>query len=662
MELKLLVKNSPNLKTQTFRTDIQALRGFAVLIVLFYHANVGFLSAGFLGVDVFFVISGFLITGVVKKSIECGDFRFSEFYFRRAKRLLPAAYVTFLGTAILAQFCLASSEMGDFKSQLVGALAFFANITLWQQTGYFAGSAELKPLLHVWSLSIEEQYYFVLPALMFFIPRRFWKRAAFLVLIASLVLCQIMVHRDVDATFYLLPTRAWELAIGSVGALILVGKRIDRLLLLAFWPSLALLLILPLVSVAKFHPGPDALLICLATLVIVLRKHPLLFRGPVMIGLGWVGDISYSLYLVHWPLFAFLNNSWLGKIGSEPPLIFRVGLLVLSFALAWLLNRYVEVPTRRADIRPTRRGLVYTATTILVLAVLPLGIFQAAAIDKDFTIVRRANRGFAPECEFRTNFSPIPECRNSDQPEFLVWGDSFAMHLIPGLLGAKSGAPAMVQATRSLCGPLLGISPSNESGRYNRQWAEKCIDFNDSVINYLAETDSVKTVVLSSPFGAYVLDERTILVKNYDNGSYNLTNTNLADAVAGIKKTVEAVRSLGKKIVVISPTPMSGVDIGLCLERYYNNLLSLGVEDECQISVNSWKEYQGPVLEFLSVLPEQADVEVINLGDYLCDSDLCRTTIDSTFVYRDLGHFSYEGAVLVSNNMGWIEKIEKLAK
>ena len=211
-------RSSP--KTST-RIDIQALRGLAVLLVVFYHARLGPPVAGYLGVDIFFVISGFLITGLVRKSIERGDFSFTQFYFRRAKRLLPAAYVTFLVTVLCAPVILGSEELNDLVAQVVGAVTFTANIVLWQQAGYFEGPAELKPLLHVWSLSIEEQYYFLLPASLVLIPRRFWLPAAIATAALSLALCIVGGYWKPIATFYLLPTRAWELAIGSIGALVI---------------------------------------------------------------------------------------------------------------------------------------------------------------------------------------------------------------------------------------------------------------------------------------------------------------------------------------------------------------------------------------------------------------------------------------------------------
>lgn len=649
--------------SRQFRTDIQALRGFAVLIVLLFHAKISFFSAGYLGVDVFFVISGFLITRLIKDGIERGSFSFSEFYFRRAKRLLPAAYVTFLVTALLAPFFLGDLELKDFQAQMVGAVTFTANIFLWQQSGYFEGAADLKPLLHVWSLAIEEQYYFLLPATLAFVPRRFWLRGAVLVLMISLGLT-IVFSKSVDASFFLLPTRAWELTTGSIGALLLMGDRFNRLLKIVFWPSLLLVLALPAMPLGGPHPGQDALLICLATLVIILRKHPLLFRGAAMQGLGKIGDISYSLYLVHWPLFAFYNNIWVGE-PDDQPIEMRVGLIALSLLLAYLLNRFVEEPVRRADIKRTTGMLVRTIATSLGLVVATTGITHAFDSSKDYAYIRRINYGFGEACDFSDDsFEPIQECRNSDKPEILFWGDSYAMHLVPGVLGVKDGAPPIIQATRSACSPLLGIAVVREEG-YDRKWAESCINFNESVIAYLKNAESVKIVVLSSPFNVFVNTNERLLKRDELDGTYHLVDAQATIAIEGIKKTADAVRALGKRLVIIAPPPSLStdfLDVARCTERLDRGLPTMGVAEECSINVDVYHNRKRKVLEFLGVLPEKAGVEVIDFDSYLCDSALCRTFIDGTFIYRDGGHLSHEGSVFLANAMSLIKRINTQAK
>jgi peptidoglycan/LPS O-acetylase OafA/YrhL len=307
---------------------------------------------------------------------------------------------------VLAPLFLTSPELRDFRAQMAGAVTFTANMVLWQQSGYFEGTSELKPLLHLWSLAIEEQYYFLLPALFGLLPRRFWLWASTAIFLGSIVLCWVM-QRDAGATFYWLPTRAWELTIGSLGSLIVSGDRITRVLRGAFWPAMLLVAVLPFAQIGGNHPGAGALLVCLATLVLILRKHPFLSKGVAIQGLGKIGDISYSLYLVHWPLFAFFNNAWISDPGTAQPLDLRVALIGLSLLLAYLLNRFVEKPFRRLHIANTPRVLGRTVATSLGLVLFTSSITYAAKSEKDYEDIRRANRGFGVACEFKTDFVPI---------------------------------------------------------------------------------------------------------------------------------------------------------------------------------------------------------------------------------------------------------------
>ena len=187
----------------SFRTDIQVLRALAIFLVVLYHAKLG-ISGGYLGVDIFFVISGYLITRMVSQGIDLNEFSFPNFYFRRAKRLLPAAYVTFLLVAILSIIFLDGTERQDFAKQLLGAVTFTGNIVLWRQVGYFDSNAVLKPLLHVWSLSIEEQYYLLLPAALVFTPKRYWLFVAVMTAIISLGFCIVLMAFKLSqpSTFY----------------------------------------------------------------------------------------------------------------------------------------------------------------------------------------------------------------------------------------------------------------------------------------------------------------------------------------------------------------------------------------------------------------------------------------------------------------------------
>lgn len=654
-----LALNKNNLK---IRTDIQALRGFAVLVVLFYHAKISIFSAGYLGVDIFFVISGYLITSLIKNSIENNSFTFSDFYFRRAKRLLPAAYATLFFTALLAPFILAGSEMSEFKTQMIGAVTFTENIVLWRQSGYFEGASELKPLLHLWSLAIEEQYYFILPALMVFTPRKFWLGGAMTLLFSSLFLCFLLIDSRPEATFYLLPTRAWELMMGSVGALIIVNETFERFLKKLFWPAIIFLAIYPFIKQEYKHPGVAALLVCLATIAIILRNHPVAFENKLMKGLGNIGDVSYSLYLIHWPIFAFLNNVWIVRDGNEfPPLYVRIGLIIFSLLLAYLMHFFIEEPMRRINIKRTIRLMVKTIAASVGLVLFTNSIAYTFRSTKDYEYIRRSNTGFGAECEFKKDdFEPIASCRNSEKPEILVWGDSFAMHLVAGIV-ASSSTPSVIQATRSNCGPLLDVALVRKTG-YDRKWAEKCIHLNDTIISYLKTNESIKIVVLSSAFIQFLNEKETLLKRNESNEFDETTSSDSVYAVEGLKKTVDAIRAMGKRVVVVAPPPTGLFNSSRCNERLDRELFTMGAEKGCSIDRFEYTRDRSQILRFLSELPKRVEVDVISFDPFLCNSEKCMTYVDGVLIYRDNGHLSYEGSVFLAAAISLNNKIYEKAK
>lgn len=617
------------------REDIQALRGFAVLVVVLYHAKLSWISAGYLGVDVFFVISGFLITKLVKEKIELGNFSFTEFYMRRAMRLLPAAYVTFAATAVLAGILLSSTALESFKMQMVGALTFTANMVLWRQSGYFASAAELKPLLHIWSLSIEEQYYFVLPALLYFSLKKYWLRGACVLLLGSYALC-ILASAHGSAAFYLLPTRAWELLIGSVAALLVLNSNWRKGLKIAFWPMLVVLWVLPWLKLEQVHPGPAALAVCLATAAVILRQHPMLTKGFVVKIFAKLGDVSYSWYLVHWPLFAFLNNVWLSEAGDKAPLSVRLSILGLSLLLAYVLNKYVELPFRTYKNLNLWSMLKKLLACTAVLVSMPMALSHAMKPEKDYQYLNRENAGFDLACTHaRSNFIPTAQCSNSENPEMMVWGDSFAMQMIPGLLSFEP-KPKIIQATLSSCGPLLGISPVKIELDLTDQWAKNCIQFNESVLSHLAKTPSIKFVVLSSPFGQYLDVDHIKILQKDDNGRYAQHTASAALALTAFRKTIDEILKLGKTPVLIAPPPGSKFDIAHCLERAQTSKPIWGVSSDCKVTVAAYHAARRDVRDFVSQIKAQLPVAVISLEPALCNEQTCQTSDGSKFVARKM--------------------------
>ncbi len=632
------------------RSDIQALRGLAVLLVLATHAKLG-LPAGYLGVDVFFVISGYLITGMVDRAIEAGRFSFRVFYFRRAKRLLPAAYTVFVVTALIAPFLLTSAERSDFAVQCIAAITFTANVILFKQTNYFAGSADFKPLLHIWSLSIEEQYYLVVPALVFFTPRRFRSVGAWVILVVSLGLCLWEVQTSPIDAFYLVHYRVWELAVGSVGALTLdrPDAKWAGAVRWLFWPSVVALFAVPAFPIdPSHHPGIDAVIVCVATLIVILRFHKGFSASLPVRGVAWVGDFSYSLYLVHWPILAFVSNVYLTGNIPEPA---RWICAALALALGYALYRFVEHPVRVADFVPTKRLVAATLSTSVVVAMLPTILFALQGNTPDFADMRQINYGLSKACENTGHaFTPSAECRTSDQPKLLVWGDSFAEHLMQGI--KASAHVGFEQATSSGCGPMLGLAPSG--------FGPPCLAFNESVMAHIEATPSIEVVVLASPFGSYLSGAPLL---QGDDRNYKTVAPTPELAFDVLKATVDRLHAAKKRVVLIKPPPGGvGFNIGSCQERRMTGKLTLGVPEQCVIDQADNERYHEGVFALLYKVSEVTGAPVFSFDSFLCIESRCTPERNGILLYRDEGHLSIEGSRWIGGQIGLSDRLMEMAR
>ncbi len=635
------------------RSDIQALRGLAVLLVLATHARLG-LPAGYLGVDIFFVISGYLITGMVSRAVDEGRFGFGAFYFRRAKRLLPAAYTTFATTAFAAPFLLSSSERHEFVLQMIGAVTFTANFVLFQQTNYFAGAADFKPLLHIWSLSIEEQYYVFLPALVFFTPRRWRVAGAAAILAISLGLCLWQVQQAPPDAFYLTPFRVWELAVGSLGALALdrmgdeAGSVTERAVRTLFWPSVATLFLVPAFPFDMIrHPGIDALIVCVATLIVILRRHPGFSAGAPVKGMAFVGDFSYSLYLVHWPILAFVNSLYLGP---NAPLSVRLVCVALALGLGYALYRFVEQPARQAVWTPNRGLLGGTIALSLLIAALPVVLFTLDRDPRDFAHLRRPNFGLGRECEVTGPFTVQATCRTGERPQVLVWGDSFAEHIVPGIV-ASTKLP-IEQATSSGCGPFLGVAPIG--------FGPACLAFNDSVIKYVAETPSIEVVVLASRYSSYIAGAPLLEGSERD---YRTVPPSAEIAYRSLKATVDRLHALNKRVVLVVPPPgRLGFSLASCQERRLTGLPTLGAPERCEIDQDYFDWFQTSVSTLLARVSAATGTPLYDFAPALCRDRRCPAVIDDLPLYRDDRHFSVEASKMLGERIGLGSKLVVMAR
>ena len=627
-----------------FRLDIQALRGWAVLVVVLDHMGLGILPAGFLGVDIFFVISGFLITGIIVQSLSKNDFSFTSFYMRRAKRLLPAAFVVIASTAVASAWFLTSSEMLSLNDQVAGALTYTINFVLMGQVDYFATEAETKPLLHMWSLAVEEQFYLILPLLLVLTPRSYTLRLVVIGAILSFVGCSLLRSSYPNATFYMLPFRAWEFLLGSAAILLIRTSLINvtRYRVYVVWPALIIVASLPFIGDSFPHPGGVALALCAAVAALLLfnHDHPSTPR-VVTLTLGRVGDISYSLYLVHWPIFVFSGAAFLGE---PPALVSWVG-FATAFALAVVLYSFVEVPMRRGLALSARSLVLSVAALSIIIFGVQFGATKLSAPPDGLASFRSPNYGLSKECSYSGKvYEPSPSCVTSPSPKVLVWGDSHAMHLVPGLTDKFE----VMQATFSGCAPLLSYARA-PSRTISESWSRECFEFNQKVYDNLKSFKSVETVVLAARWAPWVKGRDELV--HFGSANKNATFVpSIETAVEAARTTIEAIRSQGKNVIVLGSPPPASFDVGACLERVLTHKVSS--RPDCSLNADEARRAYGSETSFLTAVKEATGVKVIMLSKYLCDEFACVTQMEGLPIYRDAGHLSVAGSHFVMNAIG----------
>ena len=476
-----------------YRREIDGLRALAVLPVILFHAGLDTFSGGFVGVDVFFVISGYLITTIILSELERGKFSIVNFYERRARRILPALFLVMLVCIPFAWFWLLPSDMKDFSQSLVAVSFFASNVLFWRESGYFDTAAELKPLLHTWSLAVEEQYYVLFP-LFLMIAWRFGKRWTLLLLsaafLAGIALAQWASVTEPAAAFYLLPTRAWELLIGAFAAFYL--STADRAVFsrgtseFCGWFGLGLILFSVFTySKAVPFPGFFALVPTVGAVLIILfaRQQTSIGRFIGNKAFVGVGLLSYSAYLWHQPLFAFARHRGV----TEHDTFVFLSLSVLSMILAYFSWRYVEAPFRSRMFFDRARIFIFASVGTVFFAALGmvgyhkdgdlgqtseaqkvfLEYFANASPDWQYDVKKGLVEKYRHECNFydiakyqagrptnvpRESISPgcYASGKNSNQLVF-IWGDSHAQQLNHGLRESISGDYDILQVASSGC-------------------------------------------------------------------------------------------------------------------------------------------------------------------------------------------------------------------
>lgn len=638
-----------------YRPEIDGLRAVAVIPVILFHAGVNIFKGGYVGVDIFFVISGYLITSILLSELQSGEYSILRFYERRARRILPALFLVILCCIPFAWMWMLPSELERFSKSIVSVVLFVSNIQFWREEGYFAPEVDLKPLLHTWSLAVEEQYYVLFP-LFLLATWRLGRRRVFWLICAvaglSLLTSEWGWRHEPTANFYLAPTRAWELLAGSICAFWLLGRnQRPNNWLSALGLGLIVFAILVYDDTVPF-PSLYALVPVLGAALIILFAADggwvaRLLRTRAFVG---VGLISYSAYLWHQPLFAFARI----RSFTEPSMGLMIALAALSLILAYFSWRFVEQPFRKGQysLLPSRRSVFAASGAVGALFI---GLGLTGDVNDGFASRSReganlshleerltVNFGLSDDCE--DGFNRSANCITSGQPNVLLWGDSFAMHLAQGLLASEPNIH-LQQETMSVCAPIIGVAPIDATD-YTEAWSRKCIAFNDDVINFIGQDGHFDLVILSSPFSMVEGDFMTRDGRVHKTDEVALLHDELVN-------TANRIRAIGPRVVIVSPTPRSGWNNGLCAARAS---IANWPDEVCNFALDT----DFAPFEFLNSLI--GDVPVLWLTSEICSQDVCRPKRGDLYIYRDEGHLSKEGSAYLGRTYSWMQQLRALAR
>ncbi|SEM41823.1 Peptidoglycan/LPS O-acetylase OafA/YrhL, contains acyltransferase and SGNH-hydrolase domains [Roseovarius tolerans] len=648
-----------------YRPEIDGLRAIAVLSVVLYHFGLPGIAGGFVGVDVFFVISGFLIGGILWDDIrETGRIRLARFYLRRIRRLAPAYFAMAGVTLVMGWLILLPFEFREFGKSLIAATVYLSNIHFHREAGYFDGLSEEKPLLHTWSLAVEEQFYIVLPFLMLVLLRL---RASVPVILGgiavlSLVACIWLTRGMPQATFYLFPFRAWELLAGVL--LTIAGREGGWRYALhpaLSWAGLALILGSVLFIRAEGFPGWQALGPVLGTVLILLNgreanpvNRALAHPGPVFIGL-----ISYSLYLWHWPVFV-LSSYWRGGYGGP---VEAVGWLALAVVISVLSWRYVERPVRRmrGGTRVLLGGTVLASAGLLAFgAVLWRGDGLPARFPPEYRTHIAASGDFNQDWSRCTvpgsgALAGVETCPIGPEgaPQVLIWGDSHLRAMKEGLEAAAwlAERPALI-LWHAGCPPLFGVSKTETAATPAQDAA--CTEANRVIREGLAQIESLEVLLLVGRWSYYAegqgagrdADNRITLAPLPDSllpqgPQHTLFNAALTRTLADLGP------QFARLYLLRQPPEVPDYDSRAVARALVHGR---GVADEVLRVPRPEAEARAARAEApLRALDAAGVIEVIDPWPRLCDDASCSVMQGGAALYFDNNHLTNRGAIALSD-------------
>lgn len=613
-------------KESAFRWDIQGLRAIAVLSVVIFHISPEYLPGGFLGVDIFFVISGYLIVGFICRDLTLGSFTLSNFYYRRVKRLLPALFAMFLVSGLFSYFLLLPDEFASYVNSLASSLFYLSNHYFYSESGYFDSGLEVAPLLHTWSLSVEEQFYIVIPAFLVLVFKKAPKSITLwlsLLALSSIILSEVLIGIDQNLSFFISPSRFWQFILG--GLLSINGARINvKPLVSDLLGGVGLLLIgfcLFFYNGQTSFPGLNAVLPTVATLLIIFSGAS---RGRVYQLLSmrvgrFFGNTSYSLYLWHWPIIVFY------KMGVEPVLnkYDKVIILLLSVLLGYLSWKFIERKAGDFIFSYTGRPFVLTISASLALCAIGfslLGVQKGQFDDKQLkyasymnyqTDAYRAGECFLTDEYNDFSFFSQSTCVTHElgKKNSILIGDSHSAHWFESMNNNKKENETVTQITSSGCRPLVSYDGKDRCTQLVRWGFEELI-----------KEKKFDRIILS--------------------GRWRYNNA------VQIKETIDVLKGSVAEIIVLGPTVEYDSPLPKIL-ALNNNTYDI---DEHRL-YNKVKRIDDAMELELSKLD---GVKYVSILKALCPSEnSCITITDSGApIAFDYGHFTSEGAQYIWGALG----------
>ena len=669
-----------------YRADIDGMRAFAVLSVILFHFHIPGFRGGYVGVDIFFVISGYLISSILLRELDTGTFSIARFYERRIRRIVPALVVVLIATTIASALFMPPDKLAEFGRSVVATSLFYSNIFFSSQVGYFRAAASTQPLLHTWSLGVEEQFYIVWPIFLFVAYALGLTRTKLWALVATLAVAGLMLAERKSGTgnasryFFLPQTRMWELMIGALVAFQFCPRLPARWQREAAAGTGIAMMVFAVVMFSNTTPFPSTwtLFPCLGAALIIhagqsgasLTSRLLSFYPFVFVGL-----ISYSLYLWHWPIFVFAS----ALLDRPITLLEAVQLIVLSIAVSVLSWRFVETPFRRSPAGTSKRLRLIFAGALALIVTSAAGLVMHVSgglpqrLDAETLRFYRASMDFNPlrkHCHTDGVVLPSSEkCivppSKDDTYNILVWGDSHADAFFPAavLLAEKYGQRAR-QATKSGCLPLLGAERFTRRTRDNRFTVRGCEEYNEAMIKMLEKGPRPALVILTGRWSLYTgkTDEKqeAYLVDKL-NKSLDYENSRQVLRTA-LQRTLSSINDLGIAVLLVGQSPEFDANPNDCYVK--NRLLRTDVS-HCLRQPRPTAEQALAASNYIlkEVAAQSRRTTFVRMDDVFCDSEYCWAAKGGAPLYSDDHHVSPLAArELISIALTFPEIVELFTK